>query len=207
MLRLALSPVWEKLFPDGLACLLCGGPVEEASQLCAACYEKMYIYEGPGHAVWEYFEAAADAVRRLKFNDNTALARPMGVAMAGLARDHGIVADIIVPVPLHWRRQWMRGYNQSALLGGVMAYYLGIPLCKKALKRVRYTSSQMSLAREQRLVNLRGAFAARGELVRGKRVLLVDDVATTGATLHECKKTLIEAGCVRVITLTACRVS
>ncbi len=113
--------------------------------------------------------------------------------------------DIIVPVPLHSTRQRERGFNQASLLAELLSARISIP-CKPQLKRVRYTTTQTSLDRAERMENLRNAFRLRKKAdVRGLRVLLIDDVLTTGSTLSECARVLKRAGAISVYAATAAR--
>ncbi len=111
--------------------------------------------------------------------------------------------DALVPVPLHWTRKWSRGFNQSLLLARAVSKTLGVPVLS-ALRRVKRTQDQTKLSRQARLANVRGAFRLIEE-VRGKKLLLLDDVSTTGATLEECRKILKENGaaeiCAAVVAL------
>lgn len=109
--------------------------------------------------------------------------------------------DVVAPVPLHPRRLAERGYNQAALLASPVARGLRVPLVPRALTRVDDTPQQVMLDRAARLVNLEGAFSAARARVRGTRVLLVDDVRTTGATLDACTNVLREAGAIDVLSL------
>jgi ComF family protein len=111
-------------------------------------------------------------------------------------------ADFVVPVPLHWRRRWARGFNQAADL----AAGLGLPVVH-ALRRSRNTPSQTDLPAAARHANVRQAFTVRPEPdVSGSWIVLVDDVRTTGATLEACARALLDAGARRVMTLTAAQV-
>ncbi len=102
--------------------------------------------------------------------------------------------DTIIAIPLHWRRYWQRGFNQSELLANSLSRQLKIPLVK-ALTRCRSTTMQQSLNAEQRQRNLHNAFAVtKPELIQGRRIALVDDVMTTGATATEVARTLLSAG-------------
>ncbi|WP_235879813.1 ComF family protein [Polyangium aurulentum] len=146
--------------------------------------------------------AVAAALKRFKYEDRPDLGRPLGELMRRAARDEGIAADVVVPVPLHPRRLVERGYNQAALLAGAVAAELNARLGARVLGRRRSTAQQARLGREERLTNVAGAFEVRdARAVRGKRVVLVDDVATTGATLGACKDALIEAGAIEVTAL------
>jgi ComF family protein len=113
--------------------------------------------------------------------------------------------DMIVPVPLHPARQRERGFNQARLLAELLSAWISIP-CKPLLKRVRYTTTQTALDRAERMENLYNAFRLRKKAdVRGLRVLLVDDVFTTGSTLSECARVLKRAGSISVYAVTAAR--
>lgn len=127
--------------------------------------------------------------------------------MAEAWRAYGAPArpQLVIPVPLHWRRRWQRGYNQSALLAAGVAECLHLPW-QNVLRRRVYTPRQAGLSRHDRLRNLRGAFAVcRQAQVKGLSVLLVDDVFTTGSTLAECSRALIQAGVAEVNVLTIAR--
>jgi len=104
--------------------------------------------------------------------------------------------DGVVPVPLHWTRKWSRGFNQSAILAKAASKALGIPVLA-ALRRVKRTKDQTKLSRQKRLANVRGAFRV-AKNVEGIRLLLLDDVTTTGATLEECRRVLVEAGAAEI---------
>jgi ComF family protein len=102
--------------------------------------------------------------------------------------------DVIVPMPLHWRKRWSRGYNQSELLAKFIARRRGVPMAK-IVRRVKETAPQAGLSNSKRRLNVRGAFALKtGADVKGLRVLLIDDVLTTGATASACAKVLKRAG-------------
>jgi ComF family protein len=142
-----------------------------------------------------YGGALADAILTLKYRDRPDLARPLGELLAQLDR---LRCDLVVPVPLHPRRLAERGYNQAALLARPLARRLGVPFRPRALRRARLAAPQASLDRAKRLA-IAGAFTlAPGLSVAGQRVLLVDDVATTGATLAGCAAPLYAAGALQV---------
>jgi ComF family protein len=133
--------------------------------------------------------------------------KPLGVRLGNLmwsALPVDEAFDIVVPVPLHWRRSWTRGFNQAEILARYIARRRGIKLVR-ALTRRRATGSQATLSNPKRRLNVSGAFRSRGP-VAGLRVLLVDDVMTTGATASACALTLKRAGAKHVTLLTLARV-
>jgi competence protein ComFC len=163
-------------------------------------------------ALFAYADVSGRAVKRLKYERVTSLAAPMGQLMLEGAEEHELLGvDLIVPVPIHWTRRCRRGFNQSELLCeafGRPALVADLPnrpngtpaVCYGALRRIRATRPQVGLDRERRLRNLSGAFRAH-PCVSGMRVLLIDDVLTTGHTAQECAKTLREAGAAEVKAL------
>jgi ComF family protein len=148
-------------------------------------------YEGPGRAL----------VHRLKYGDGLHLVPAMSAWMARAGAELAADADIVVPVPLHRFRLWRRRFNQAASLARPIAERASRPLLTDALRRVRSTAPQPGLTRKERAANLHHAFAVKGrnaERIRGARVLLVDDVLTTGATAEACTRALRKAGAARV---------
>jgi ComF family protein len=115
--------------------------------------------------------------------------------------------DAVIPVPLHWRKKWQRGFNQSELLARAIARRRGIPMVR-ALGRVRFTLTQAGLSNTERRKNVAAAFRCRraAETLRGKRVLLIDDVMTTGSTAAACARALKQAGVTKVVLATVARV-
>ena len=114
--------------------------------------------------------------------------------------------DLIIPVPLHWIKEYSRGFNQAELIGRKISDKFNIPLSKTSLKRIRATPSQIGLSLKERTNNVKGAFSARSsQELSGKRILLVDDVMTTGATVNECSRILLQAGAREVFVYTLAR--
>jgi ComF family protein len=135
-------------------------------------------------------------VSQLKYHKRRALARPLAGLMAGMQIPD---ADAIVPVPLFKRRLSRREYNQSALLAAHLSKSTGIPMLLNRLCKIKDTPPQVGLSATQRKKNLKGAFAVRRTGgITGRRILLVDDVITTGATVAECSSALIKAGATEV---------
>jgi ComF family protein len=145
-------------------------------------------------------------VHRLKYSDRMELARPMGAWMARAGRDILAEADAIVPTPLHRARLWRRQYNQAAALARAVSRCCGKPCEIDGLVRLRPTRSQVGLSRVERARNLAGAFGC-ARPVAGKRIVLVDDVLTSGATANSAARTLLDAGATAVDVLVFARVA
>src|SRR5712672_373872 len=136
-------------------------------------------------AAVRYDDVASALVHALKYGDRLDLAPTMGRWMAHAGRELLADADAIVPVPLHWRRQWMRRFNQSALLAEIIAKASGRMVAHGALKRVKATPHQVGLGKSERAENVQGAFRVPADgkaAVAGRKLVLVDDVLTSGAT-------------------------
>mgnify|MGYP001293376949 FL=1 len=146
-------------------------------------------------------------VHRLKFSDKLDLARPMGRMMAAAGAEVLAGADALVPVPLHWTRYLWRRFNQSEALAEEVGHWSGIPVAPRLIRRTKRTPQQIGLTRNQRIANLQGAFAVPDvarPMIEGRRLVLIDDVHTTGATLNACARVLRRAGAsgVDVVTFT-----
>ena len=160
-------------------------------------------------AAVRYGDVASTLVHALKYGDRLDLAPIMGRWMANAGRELIADADALVPVPLHWRRQWARRFNQAALFSEVIAKTTGASVAHTALKRVKATPQQVGLSQSERALNVQGAFRvlpSETPDVAGRRLLLVDDVLTTGSTLDACARTLLRAGAARVDVLVFARV-
>jgi ComF family protein len=207
LLRAGASLAVDALAPAG--CAACDAPVPRRSIFCATCASTVVRDGGlsDGAAAFGLFGGAlAIALRRLKFSNRPDLARPLGDLARRAAHDEGLEGDVVVPVPLHGRRLAERGYNQAVLLGAAAAVELRAPLAARALERVRNTFQQARLDRAARLENVGSAFRVRDPTaVRARRVVLVDDVATTGATIEACRAPLLAAGASSVIALVIAR--
>jgi ComF family protein len=160
-------------------------------------------------AAVRYDDIARTLVHAFKYGDRLDLAPTLGLWMARAGHELTAEADAIVPVPLHWRRLWARRFNQSAMLADVVAKQSGRPVDYEVLRRVKATAQQVGLSRAQRADNIQGAFrvpAAARAGVAGRRLVLVDDVLTTGATAEGCARALLRAGAANVDVLTFARV-
>jgi ComF family protein len=149
-------------------------------------------------------------VHGLKYGDRLELAPMMGRWVSHAGRELLAEADALVPVPLHWRRLWARRFNQSAMLAAAISAESGVPIAAAALKRVKSTVQQVGLSRSERAQNVQGAFRVSPEgkpAVVGRRLVLVDDVLTSGATVDGCARALLRAGAANVDVLIFARVA
>jgi len=160
-------------------------------------------------AVSVYEEPLRSYIHALKYDGNTRLAQPLGMLLAQAYRALGIRTDGIVPVPLHSERYRQRGYNHAALLARVCAAQTNLPLFENMLIRHRATLSQVGLAPWERQQNVQGAFscapAYANRPLRGRTILLIDDVSTTSFTLEACASPLFAAGVAAVYALVLAR--
>ncbi len=184
-------PLCWQLLRTSAACQDCGG-----LRPAFAGVRAPYAFDGP----------AREVVHALKYRHLRAVAEPMAALMARCLEEESIPADTLVPVPLHSLRRRVRGYNQAALLARELGKLTGLPVAETALARRRATPSlARGLGADERWRNVEGAFAGRRDEVGGRRVLLIDDVTTTGATLDACARALLDAGAPSVWGLTFAR--
>lgn len=187
-------------------CSRCGAPLT-ADGCCVECTGEDFPFRR-AYAVGPFAGNLREAVLEFKYGKRSALARPLAGVMADWWLRHGPQApyDLLIPVPLHAKRQRERGFNQAELLAVHLSGPLRIPVAANVVRRVRATSTQAAQTAAERAANLAGAFACiNPAAVRGKSVLLIDDVFTTGSTLRECAKTLLDAGAKEVAAFCLCR--
>lgn len=209
-----ISPAfWSQLtFIEKPYCALCGGPFGfEAAEgsLCAPCMEDLPVFDAARSSVI-YNDASRQVVLDFKYGDRMHAAQTFAAWMMRAGADLIAQSDVLVPVPLHNRRLWQRRFNQSAVLAAGLSSLCGKPHVPDAMQRLKFTTSQKGLSRNERLANVKNAFAVnvrRATKLHGKNVLLIDDVFTSGATLNECAKTLKNAGAAQVFVLTVARVT
>jgi ComF family protein len=149
-------------------------------------FDKVYTFGS-------YEDTLRELIHLFKYGRIRPLARVLGELTArAIPREHRF--DLIVPMPLHWRKRWSRGYNQSELLAKEVARRWGVPV-KNIVRRVKATAPQAGLSNSKRRLNVRAAFRMRkGSNIKGLRVLLIDDVVTTGSTASACASVLKRAG-------------
>ena len=204
-------PCWQQVqFITDPYCQCCGHPFDYAigdQALCGECLRERPPY-ARARAVFRYDEHSRALVTKLKYADQTQLAAIYGNWLARFGKELVAASEVIVPVPLHYWRFLGRRYNQSALLAHALHKSGGLPVIPDGLKRIRHTQPQPGLTYRQRQDNVKGAFAAhpkRRDALKGKAVLLIDDVMTTSATAGECAKALLKAGAMNVNVLTLAR--
>ncbi|HWK86882.1 MAG TPA: ComF family protein [Xanthobacteraceae bacterium] len=160
-------------------------------------------------AAARYSDVVRDLVHQMKYGDRMDLIPPLAGWMARAGGELLSEADLLIPVPLHWRRLWQRRFNQSSALAHAIGKRSGIAVDDHVLVRARATQPQFGLPRERRAENVQGAFQVPRErrlAVKGKKLVLIDDVLTTGATADACTKVLLRAGALRVDVLVLARV-
>lgn len=180
-------------------CPRCGGVIDGVVAMCEEC---LSLPERPwGHAIclYPYRGPVREAIHQLKYSNQPYCARFLGAGLASTWRDHAPdMPDAVVPIPLHWLKQFRRGYNQAELLGRSMARSLGIPV-RCVLVRTKRTRQQARLSLELRRQNVQNCFKLkRRAKLAGAHIVVVDDVFTTGATLDAAVRTLLSGGAARV---------
>ena len=190
-------------------CTTCGAPFateDGIDHTCGAC-----VIHPPAHisrSATLFAGPIQDLIHSFKYGNRVHLCQPLGLLVATtlgqFRRD--VDPEIIIPVPLHRKRLRQRGFNQSQLIGEVLKKRWQLPLEVGNLSRTRWTEPQTTLDAKGRVVNVAGAFAVKvPKAIEGKRVLLVDDVLTTGSTIRECAEALSDAGAAAVFAVTVAR--
>lgn len=201
-------------FPN--RCPVCGDVIGAMDSFCKNCEEKLNVYTGSFSirgasgtaAAFIYDKNISPAVILLKNGICGNAAYALGRAVAGTVQNSSFegLPDVIVAVPMHRTDRRRRGYNQAFLIAKEASEVLGIPVAKSWIVKHKHTAQQKHLSRLMRRKNLSGAFcAAHPELIRGKKILLVDDVSTTGSTLENITALLLENGAEAVYCAVACK--
>ena len=191
-------------------CPVCGVPFLTPGGIdhpCGPCILSPPRY-GAARAALSFDGVTRDLIHRFKYDRKVHLARPLTLLTGEFLTPFvtSSAPELLLPVPLHRRRLRERGFNQAVLLGRPLAQFWGIPFVVDNLRRTRWTQPQVTLSAAQRELNVRGAFAlADPAAVRGRRILLIDDVYTTGSTVEECSKVLRKGGAAEVYVITVAR--
>ena len=196
------EPCSASLDEIGEACPLCAEPTE-TGRACARCRTAPLALERIV-SPWRFGGQLAVAIRRLKLAGHTEVARAIAPLWAPLVGAAAEPDALVVPVPSHWRRRFRRGFDHAWLLAVHACASIGIAKPVAALRKIRMSPPQSTLTAAERRTNLRDCFAVRAP-VRGRAIVLVDDVATTGTTLSECARTLLDAGATRVVGVVLAR--
>lgn len=225
-----IQPLLDLLFPvqcaacpqtGAILCASCQAAIQPVPEpACTHCHTPLTLYapcrpcalhplqlDGL-RSVSTYWGPLRTCIHAFKYQGLTRLAEPLGSLLATTWQRTQISVDLIIPIPLHNERLQRRGYNHAALLARVCARILRLPCAENVVQRTRPTRAQAQLTMEKRSQNVAGAFACHHtgkKIIRGKRVLLLDDVCTTGATLEACAQPLFEAGAQRIWGLVLAR--
>jgi ComF family protein len=184
-------------------CPVCKNFLEQGNLFCKICTERKNLCAVRSLGIFDnYYQKM---IHGFKYQQKMSLGQRLGKRLGEKLKDDKLTSgfDCIIPVPLHSTRKRERGFNQSEILAQELSDLIHIPVLKKILKRTRNTKDQTKLTPEERIENVKGAFALKDpEKIEGKRIILVDDVITTGATLGECARVLSKAGADKIMGAT-----
>lgn len=211
-----LDEVKNILFSNKNICYLCKEKIEDNdTYICGDCSQNLEWINARSKVEFEYMSESyyslaynrflREKISDYKFNGKNYLYKVFGDIMVKTARDMEIYEDInlILFIPSHRRKQGIRGYNQAELLAKYISNSLNKPLSRKNLVKVKSTREQSGLNKLDRMINLKGSFKIRyKEEIKGKKILLIDDIITTGVTLEEVSKLLLNNGAKKIIGLT-----
>lgn len=190
-------------FITSAVCDHCGTPVNSDTSACLHCRNhSLQFIDGIRAAAYFEDNPIRSAIHDLKYNNHRVIATILAEILVDTYRRYDLRADVIVPVPLHGSRIKERGYNQSELLANELGDMLGLPINNTTLQRIRKTKSQMRLGVEERHKNVADAFRCIDKQLANQKVLLIDDVYTTGSTLNACAAALKQADVASVWGLT-----
>lgn len=186
------------------ACKICAQPAQAGYAICIRCHENKPAFDVV-HAVGLYEDPWRKAILSLKFARNFGLTEIFSEKLYKVWKKKGLTPDLLAAVPLAKSHLKKRGYNQTELFTKLLAWISGVPFEPKAIWRTRETSNQVGLSLPARQQNVAGAFLADAKLANGKNILLIDDICTTGSTLHECAKAFKDAGASTVTCMVLAR--
>ncbi len=195
-------------------CNICGTPMEygEEDQICLGCMQTKPSYDYLRSSII-YEKLGRELIINFKHYDQPNLGKIMSKWLLHTINElpeFNRLNTIIIPVPMHWKKIFMRKYNQASILAQLVAREFGIDYVPDFLIRTKFTKSQESLGTKERLLNIKGTFACNRKYIRhitSKEIILVDDVHTTGATINECSRVLKQAGAIKVSVITVARTS
>lgn len=187
-------------FIQNPSCIFCAEPLNSGS-ICKRCKQQLphfSILRSLGY----YSGSLRDAIVSLKYHRNIGLGAFFAPHLCEIIVNEKWNIDLISAIPLSSNRKKERGYNQAEILAKPIARTMNLPYSEKSVHRIKHTSSQVGLSVKERQLNMKEAFEANPQVVKNKSILLIDDVATTGATMDACAKALLDAGCRQVFGLT-----
>lgn len=196
------------------ACRICSTPPDPDPDFCPRCLRELPVpsrRDVPAHldqvvSAYAYQGPVRDLIHRFKFRNERSLGRPLGRWIGEAIHRAGIRPHLVIPVPLHWRRAMLRGYDQAEILAREAARHMGVPMSGRIIRRVRATRPQTQMVGPtHRHNNVKGAFQLRRAPGFWGTVAIVDDVLTTGATASQCALLLRQAGARRVIAAVIAR--
>lgn len=204
---------FEKInFINNNFCPICGLPFlvsPAGNHICGSCLENKPGYS-QARAVAGFETVIMDAIHKFKYGRNISTGYALASLMADFSFPDFDISDcsLLIPVPLHIKRLRERGFNQSLILANQISKKFKIPVDFSVLKRCKFTLTQTGLNKAEREKNIKGAFiVADSKKISGKKIILIDDVFTTGATINECSKILLKAGAQKINVLTLSRVT
>ena len=179
---------------EGLICHKCSLPLPDGGATCSDCKSKKDIYFEVLKAPYTYSTQMQKLIKKLKYSKKIFLAKDLSIQLGKFILKENIDKniDVVVPVPMHWFKKWKRGYNQAELLAENVAKFINKPMYN-ALIRTKYTKPQFNLKKQERYENLANMFDLNKKYIndiKGKRILLIDDIATTCSTANQCAKVL-----------------
>ena len=193
---------------EGLLCNKCSLPLPDGGATCSDCKTNKDIYFEVLKAPYTYSIQMQNLIKKLKYSKKTFLVKDLSIQLAKFILKENIDKniDVIVPVPMHWLKKWKRGYNQAELLAGNVAKIINKPMYNALIRR-KYTKPQFNLKKQERYKNLANMFDLNKKYInciKGKRVLLIDDIATTCSTANQCAKVLKSLK-IKVVVVTLAR--
>jgi ComF family protein len=182
-------------------CNKCGGPVIQKEFVHKRCISEFNSIEFI-RAYGIYRSPLSNAIHKLKYHHDIGISESLAPYIIQLYKEINWETDYIIPVPLSREKLNERGFNQAKLIATPFSLAINRPLLSNVLVKIYDTKSQVGLSREERTINVQNAFIVREDIIAGKRIVLVDDVSTTGATLEACAKALKKAGAASIVGLT-----